>query len=327
MCSQKFSCGPSSLSWSSSSPASPKRLSVGGSSFQNLHSCRVHIRVHSATAFTLIELLVVIAIIAILAALLLPVLARAKAAADATVCRNNLRQIGIGLRLYVDEFRAYPRFIEGDYYGPILWETLRPYVGAGYPEFTMPSSGQLQATPKSGVWTCPGFNRVPGIYYSPASSAFAYNFYGTQWWYITDPTYTGEKGLGLDGVNTVSAPTPQHPPRNTRETEVVAPADMIALGDATLGLSLKPIIGYVDLEAGMNDPTLRPSTLPFSPNSMDAARKTYYKRHSGRFNVLFCDSHIEYLRPVQIFDVGKEAVARRWNKDHQPHLESLRPWQ
>jgi len=61
-------------------------------------------------AFTLIELLVVIAIIAILAAILFPVFASARERARQTACLNNMRQLGLGVQHYADDWDEHMLF-------------------------------------------------------------------------------------------------------------------------------------------------------------------------------------------------------------------------
>src|SRR5271155_3472786 len=100
----------------------------------------------SARAFTLIELLVVIAIIAILAAMLLPGLAKAKQEAQQTKCKNNLKQLEIGVTMYLGDFNdIYPSGASRNEDGFQLFDWIYWRV----PPYTPSIHGVLQTIDKS----------------------------------------------------------------------------------------------------------------------------------------------------------------------------------
>ena len=72
--------------------------------------------------FTLVEILVVIGILGLLMAILLPVLGAVRASGRKVVCVSNLRQLGQAMKLYTQDYDAYPRGLDpADKYTPQIW--------------------------------------------------------------------------------------------------------------------------------------------------------------------------------------------------------------
>ena len=108
------------------------------------------------SGFTLIELLVVIAIIAILAAILFPVFAQAREKARQTSCLSNLKQLGIAMMQYNQDYDE--TFTGSDYYGQGWAEAVYPYVKS------------------AGVYKCPDDPRDPySTLYQPYVLSYAGN--------------------------------------------------------------------------------------------------------------------------------------------------------
>jgi prepilin-type N-terminal cleavage/methylation domain-containing protein len=111
-------------------------------------------------AFTLIELLIVIAIIALLAAILFPVFGRARENARRTSCLSNMKQLGLGMMQYMQDFDdTYPMHAPSSTeYWP---QTMDPYV----------KSEQ--------IYNCP--SRPEAVYDSSTKSA-GHTGYGMNYW-------------------------------------------------------------------------------------------------------------------------------------------------
>ena len=250
------------------------------------------------SAFTLIELLVVIAVIGILAALLLPALNRAKAGAHRARCTNNLRQLALALRLYMDEFQKYPLYQDYSAYPAfVFWQDkLLTYVANNKALYICPANFSTNILNNWSTFS------IADRTYGPNRS-YGYNASGSPP-YWEPASGMGTSPLGLDGEFL--------PPLDVRplpEAQVVAPADMVALGDYDYTTIL-----FLGDDGDGDGPDLY-STPPPPSSLWDALAG----RHSHGANVAFCDAHVEYAKTNR-WTAPNDPSKRRWNHDHLAHI-------
>ncbi len=214
--------------------------------------------VNRKQAFTLIELLVVIAIIAILAAILFPVFATAREKARQSTCQSNLKQIGMGMAQYVQDYDE--TFISG-LNGIGMWgatqinvlEVITPYIKA------------------PNVFACPS-NPV-----SDNAMNYATNQYGKASYIVCRQLFSTSYGAPhlMSFI--------QEPSNKLMVTETVAYAGgsgVNGAGDTAVGdfyLSQTP----AQSAANYQDPW-----------------KNMFAGHNGMMNVLFCDGHVKMVPPM-----------------------------
>ena len=154
---------------------------------------------HVFSGFTLIELLVVIAIIAILAAILFPVFARARENARRTSCLSNMKQLGLGLTQYTQDYDEMLPLVCNDNNGCAYtyFEQIYPYVKSDEVAFCpsdLSKPLKFNTSPVDGVT-----KRANPSYAIPAHLGVKYSLSGT-------PMFGRGARVGLK-ISAIATPT------------------------------------------------------------------------------------------------------------------------
>jgi prepilin-type N-terminal cleavage/methylation domain-containing protein/prepilin-type processing-associated H-X9-DG protein len=233
-------------------------------------SCRLLLPPAARSAFTLIEILVVISIIALLAAILFPVFARARENARRTSCQQNLKQIGIGLLQYVQDFDEtatlsfYGTAGDSDNASNYKWmDAIYPYVK------------------NEQIFTCPSDN-APNRRYL---------------WNESIPAGQTSQNYGSYGLNGAygAAGDGQTPPRSSAAytvslSNMVMPAHTVWVTDnnnAPTAANTGGSQGFFWPNAASN---------PSITNSTPRQLQNISERHLESVGVLFCDGHVKSLK-------------------------------
>ena len=260
------------------------------------------------SAFTVVEMLVVIAVIAILASLLLPAVSRTRSSARSAACKANLHQLGLALRMYVDDFGKYPLLSSpidpARSTGP--WKDwphdLAPYLQVAVDQALFDRDQALfdrifLCTERHrGQAALTRFSRNPkrGTPYN----AYGYNGSGCA-------SDAAPYGLGLGNPTWMDPSWPRVVESyslrliETSESKVEQPDDMIAITCSDL-----------------------PDQRSVGP-SLNLVQYWPANTHNGGANGLFCDGHVEHGKQDRWIEKTDRA-RRRWNNDHEPHPAALR---